>query len=675
MDGKSQDIIEDQKDKLRQLFPEVFTEDKIDWDKLKATLGQDVELGERYGLGWKGKSSVFAKIQEKTATTLHPRLDQSSGWSHTQNLFIEGDNLDALKTLHKAYYGQVKVIYIDPPYNTGSDLVYNDDFKQAKREHDIEAGIADDEGNVTRDDGLRTNSSGHKHSNWANMMYPRLFLARNLLCQDGVIFISIDDNEVHNLRLILNEIFGEENFISQMVWEKGRKNDAKLISNGHEYLILYARNLQQLKDSKTVWREPKPGAKEIWDQYLVIKKETGTNYAAAEAKLKEWYSSLPKSHPSKKLARYKHIDKYGPWRDSDISWPGGGGPRYEVVHPVTGIPCAIPERGWRFATPESMERQIKFGLVVFREDHTEPPIRKAHLFPPAEELLDDDEIDDTEDDDDATIGLQVMPSVIYKQSQVAVKYLRKLMGGQKVFDNPKDHEVLARLIKYVGVEDNDIVLDFFAGSGTTAEAVERVNASEDKNIRWIMVQLPESLDASNKEQKIAYDFCVANKLDPNIASIARERIKRAGEEIRKEYADKISAKFDSGFRSYTLGDSNFKLWNDLVTNPDEIRQQTLDHLDPLEATATDESLLTEIMLKRGISPLTSIETHNGFVLVPSERVVVCLARQMTQELFGSILKTEPAQVILLDIAFKDDLNLKTNIALQAEKQKINLEIL
>ena len=218
MNSYNDDVNQQQIDKLKEIFPEVVTEGKIDWQKLQATLGEAVDLGERYGLGWKGKSDVFAAIQEKTVQTLHPDRANSVDWDTTGNMFIEGDNLAALKILHKAYYGKVKMIYIDPPYNTGNDFIYKDDFKQTRRSYEAEAGITDDEGNVVRDDGLRTNTGGHKHSNWLNMMYPRLFLARNLLRQDGVIFVSIDDNEVHNLRLMMNEIFGEENFVAQIVW-------------------------------------------------------------------------------------------------------------------------------------------------------------------------------------------------------------------------------------------------------------------------------------------------------------------------------------------------------------------------------------------------------------------------------------------------------------------------
>ena len=330
------------------------------------------------------------------------------------------------------------------------------------------------------------------------MMWPRLVLLRDLLREDGVIFVSIDDHEAHHLRAILDEIFGEDNFIAQLVWEKGRKNDAKFFSVGHEYILVYARSVATLRQLKTIWREPKPGAKEVWEQYAALRKQFGADDKAIEDALQEWYRQLPDRHPSKALSRYKHIDKNGPWRDRDISWPGGGGPRYDVIHPITKRPCKVPERGWGFATSEAMQQQIDLGLVEFREDHTQPPFRKAHLRPVFEELDEENGIDlngdeEPEAEEPVVVGLQVMPSVIYKQSQVAVKYLRSLMGG-KVFDNPKDYEVLARLIRYVTASDHgDIILDSFAGSGTTGHAVLAAN-EDGGNRRFILVEQEDYAD-------------------------------------------------------------------------------------------------------------------------------------------------------------------------------------
>ena len=483
---------------LAALIPEAFSEGKLDLAALKRALGESVviEGGERYGLTWAGKSDAYKVLQTPSTATLRPERDKSVNFDLAQHVFIEGENLEVLKVLQKAYFGKVKLIYIDPPYNTGSDsFIYPDRFQESKEDYLRRINDLADDGTLMREGFFRKNSreSGHYHSNWLSMMLPRLYIARNLLREDGVILVSIDDNEAANLKLLMDEVFGPENLIAQMVWEKGRKNDAKLVSVGHEYLLIYARSMMKLKENNVIWREPKPGAKEIVEQWRALKAKCGeADYEAQQQALREWYRSLPDSHPSKKLSRHKWVDKWGPWRDRDISWPGGGGPRYDVLHPVTKKPCKVPERGWIYSSPEEMQRQIKLGLVVFRDDHSEPPFRKAHLIPIPDELPDDQETDfDDEDVSDDEIGLQVLGSVLYKQSQVSVKYLRKLMGG-KLFNNPKDHEVLARLIRYcMDDDDNGLVVDFFAGSASTAEAVLALNAREGGNRRVLAVQIPE----------------------------------------------------------------------------------------------------------------------------------------------------------------------------------------
>jgi adenine-specific DNA-methyltransferase len=316
-----------------------------------------------------------------------------------------------------------------------------------------------------------------------------------------VLLISIDDHELTNARKVCDEVFGESNFIACMVWEKGRKNDAKLVSVGHEYILMFAKSVAHLRETKTIWREEKPGAREIWEKYLNLRKQHREDDGAIEHGLQAWYSSLPKSHPSKKWSRYKRVDKNGPWRDRDISWPGGGGPRYDVIHPITKQPCKVPESGWRFEEV-AMARQIRLGLVEFRADHTEPPFRKAHIRPIPDEV----EIDipeEGDDEGDEEFATQVRGSYFYKQSQVAVKYLRGLLGA-KAFNNPKDHLELAKLIDYTTGQDKEaIVVDFFAGSGSTAHAVMHLNRSDSGSRRYILVQLPECLDPSKKEQKLS----------------------------------------------------------------------------------------------------------------------------------------------------------------------------
>jgi len=332
------------------------------------------------------------------------------------------------------------------------------------------------------------------------MMYPRLALLKRLLRKDGCILISIDDNEAHNLRQLMDEIFGAQNFIAQITWDKTRKNDAKLFSAGHEYILVYAKSLSLLRENKTIWREEKPGAREIIQEWRRLVSIHGESYGAIEEDLVKWYRELPKKHPSKKLSRYRHVDKWGPWRDRDISWPGGGGPRYNVPHDKTGLPCAVPERGWIYATLEQMERQIAFGLVEFREDHTEPPIRKAHLLTVPEEIVysgEEEEIEEAEDDEN--VGLQVMPTYIYKQAQSSVKVLRKIFDGKKVFANPKDHEVLIRLIRYVAPQDA-VILDSFGGSGSTAHAVFAANKIDNGTRRFILIEMMDYAETITAER-------------------------------------------------------------------------------------------------------------------------------------------------------------------------------
>ncbi|OYX94306.1 MAG: site-specific DNA-methyltransferase [Novosphingobium sp. 35-62-5] len=500
----SPDISQDNIAKIRALFPDCVTEAAddqgtvrlaVDFDQLRQTLSDQIVDGpqERYRLDWPGKREALLTANAPIAKTLRPAREESVDFDTTQNLFIEGDNLDALKLLQESYLGKVKLIYIDPPYNTGKDFIYRDKFTSLREQYEQLTEQRDEAGSLLV---ANPETKGRYHSDWLTMIYSRLKVARNLLAEDGLIFISIDDAEQASLKQLCAEIFGEKNFIAQLTWEKGRKNDAKFFSLGHEYMLVYARNQLVLRERGEIWREEKPGAKEIWEEFVRLREVHGDNYPQMEKELSAWYSALPKAHPAKKWARYKRIDKNGPWRDRDISWPGGDGPRYAVIHPDTKEPCAVPEAGWRYASAEEMQRQIKLGLVEFRADHSEPPFRKAHIRPIPEELEEAEVEQDGEDEEqeETEFATQVRASVIYKQSQVAVKYLRKLMGG-KVFSNPKDHEELAKLIDYATPRNRTaIVMDFFAGSGSTAEAVISANAAAGTNHRFVVVQLPEDLD-------------------------------------------------------------------------------------------------------------------------------------------------------------------------------------
>lgn len=605
---------------LKALFPELLSErivggkpeTAINVDVLKQLVGDTTasDTEEKYGLNWHGKRRARQIALTPSTGTLRPCPEESVDWETTQNLMIEGDNLEVLKLMQRSYArdgGQVKVIYIDPPYNTGSDFVYPDNFQDNIKNYQELMGWRDQGGEIVSSLASRKNTeaSGRFHTDWLNMIYPRIKLARNLLAVDGVILISIDEHEITNLRRVMDEIFGEENFISCLTWEKGRKNDAKFFSNGHEYVLVYAKSQGHLREKKTLWREEKPGARDIWEQYLLLRKEHGDQDSLIETGLQVWYAGLPKTHPAKKWSRYKRIDANGPWRDRDISWPGGGGPRYDVVHPTTLQPCKVPERGWIYATPEEMQRQIKLGLVEFRPDHTEPPFRKAHIRPIPQELETVEGLEDADDseEDEEEFATQVRGSYFYKQSQVSVKYLRGLLG-KKVFNNPKDMDEIARLIRYTTSDDpNALVLDFFAGSGTTGEAVMRLNAEDDGKRRFIVVQLPEPLDPTDKEQKTAAKFCDEIGKPLSIAELTKERLRRAATKIKEEKPHWCG---DAGFRLFKLDTSNIRAWS---PNRDDLESSLFANIEHIQPDRSDTDVLYELLLKLGLDLCVPIEAR------------------------------------------------------------------
>lgn len=588
--------------RLKSVVPEAFSDGQLDLDRLAELAGDAVATGpERYGLTWPGKREAIAMLQAPSRATLVPERGQSVNFDDARHVFIEGENLEVLKLLYKSYFGRVKLIYIDPPYNTGNDFIYHDDFSDPLAAYLRQTGQMTEDGDMTT---TAPEKAGRFHSNWLSMMYPRLSMARQMLKEEGVILISINDAEVCNLRQLCDDVFGPENFIAQMVWEKGRKNDAKLLSVGHEYILVYARSLAALKEAKTVWREEKPGAREIWDEYVRLRGVHGDDDKTIEAHLQLWYAALPKGHPSKKWSRYRQIDKNGPWRDDNISWPGSGGPRYDVIHPKTGLPCAVPEAGWRFSTPETMQAKIDAGIVTFRDDHKEPPFRKTHLKPISEETdestSEEDGLDDSNVSDEETeLAAMVRGTYFYKQAQVSVKYLRDLMGA-KVFDNPKDYEELARLFRYVASnEERPIIMDFFAGSGSSAEAVMRLAANGMANARFIAVQLPEVVNPKERTGKAA--LAAGWK---TITEITRERLRR----VLNSDDMKTSAQ---GFRTFRLTTTNIRRWAGIKdATPEGYIEQMDAFADTLLPGWKAEDVIWEVAVREGF-PLTATVTPSG----------------------------------------------------------------
>src|SRR5579885_1959399 len=407
---KSLDILRSNIAQLKALFPELITEGSegvaVNVDVLKALVGDATvsDTEEKYGLNWHGKRRARQLALAPSTGTLRPCPEDSVDWDTTQNLIIEGDNLEVLKLLQKSYAGKVKLIYIDPPYNTGKDFVYPDDFRDNIRNYLELTGQVEGGKKISSN----TEASGRFHTDWLNMMYPRLKLAQNLLKRDGAIFVSCDEGEQARLRVAMDEIFGQENFVADMVWSAGRKNDSRLISVSHEYIVCYARNRGFLTEQKIEWRQRKKGLEDIYAQYEKLKRKHGTNYEAITAGMKNWYSELADSHPAKAHKHYAHADARGIYFPDNISWPGGGGPKYEVLHPRTGKPVAVPSRGWMTSDPEKMRQWITEDRVHFGPDETSVPCIKSYLK-------------DRE--------YKTPYSVFYQDGRAATKRLRELMGG------------------------------------------------------------------------------------------------------------------------------------------------------------------------------------------------------------------------------------------------------
>ncbi|SMP38289.1 site-specific DNA-methyltransferase [Anoxynatronum buryatiense] len=632
LNGKTPNITQENINKLMELFPEVATEGKVDIEKLQQLLGEYAEdKPERYNFTWNGKSRALRISQTPSTGTLRPCKDESEQWDTTQNLYIEGDNLEVLKLLQKSYHGKVKMIYIDPPYNTGGDFVYKDDFKDNIKNYKEITGQVDGEGK-----NLSTNAetSGRYHTDWLNMLYPRLRLARNLLSDDGVIFISIDDHEVDNLKKVLAEIFGEMNFICQFVWAAGRKNDSKLVSISHEYMLCYSKSKSCLTESSTLWREKKLGLDEIYSVYNKLKNKYNHDYNAIQNELKMWFKSLPPNHPAKNHSHYSSVDKRGIYFPDNISWPGGGGPKYEVLHPNTGKPVKIPSRGWMFSSYARMKELIDDDRVHFGADENSVPCTKSYLK-------------DRE--------TSAPYSVFYKDGRASTKRLMSLMGG-KVFDNPKDEEIIKSLIEFTGTSEG-IVLDFFSGSATTAHSVMQFNAEDEGNRKFIMVQLPEPCDEKSEAFKAGYK---------NIAEIGKERIRRAGKKIKEEHGD-AAENLDIGFKVLKLDNSNIRRWN---PDPDDLQTSLEDHLENFVAGRNELDVVYEIMLKYGLDLTYPVEEYEvagqKVYAIGFGMLMICLGNQITTKVAEGILnlvkKLEPesARVVCRDNGFASDSE-KTNV--------------
>lgn len=669
-------------ERIAALFPSAVTEMRgadgtvkkgINFEVLKQLLSKDVVDGDEcYEFTWVGKKAAIAEAARPTTKTLRPVVEDSRDWDTTENLYIEGDNLEVLKILQESYLGKVKMIYIDPPYNTGNDFIYRDDFATSADDFAEQSGEYDEE------TGERlfknTESNGRFHSDWCSMLYSRLLLARNLLTNDGVIFISIDENEVSALKQICDETFGASNFVAELIWSAGRKNDSKHISVSHEYILCYFKNAEYIKEHKIIWRERKQGLDDIYSTYQSLKHKYGDDVAQIERQLRAWYKSLPDGHPAKDHAHYNRVDNNGIFFASDISWPGGGGPKYEILHPETHRPVKVPARGW-ITNKATMLEWISQGRVFFGENENAVPTIKSYL---------------------SEHEYGVPYSVFYKDGRAASKRLASLFG-EKVFENPKDEEVLQRIIDFCGTGDNDIILDFFSGSGTTAHALFLANVEQIKRRKFILVQLPEEIDphkaTSEKSKKVAQNaiaFLDSIHKPHNLCEIGKERIRRAGDHIRAsqeesrmtlvhewdqtvyyeehkeecdklgclpdEYLDKECFIPDLGFRVFRVDDSNME---DIYYHPEELDQQRLGEIvSNIKPDRSDLDLLYSCLLDWGVEinlPHTS-EKVDGCTVhnVDDGALMACFDGKITNKVVAYIAERKPLRVVFRDDSFASD---------------------
>lgn len=584
---------------LYQIAPSVFTEArdaktgeiarKVDFDALRALLGDAVkeEGGESYQFTWVGKQAAKAEAARPTDKTLRPVVEDSVDWNNTKNLYIEGDNLEVLKLLQRSYMGGVKMIYIDPPYNTGNDFVYNDDFARTAAEEDLEAGNVDELGLRYR---KNTDSNGKFHSDWCSMIYSRLLVARSLLTEDGVIFISIDDNEVRNLRNICDEVFGEGNYLSTLVWERAfsPKNDAKYISNSHDYIVMYAKSI----DNFTIGRLPRT-------------EEANARY------------SNPDNDPrgvwqSDNLT----VKTYSPSGDYPITLPSG-----RIVEPPAG-------RCWRLSAKAFAER-LQDNRIWFGADGNGTPRIKRFLH----ELKFD--------------GMAPTSILFYKDvghSQEGAQEVIKLFGDKGVFDGPKPVRLMQRLITLANLNDDSIVLDFFSGSASTAHALMKTNAEKDSHCRFIMVQLPEEVSDTKKNQ----DY-------NTIPEIGKERIRRAGKKIKEENP-LTTQHLDTGFRVFRLDESNYL---EVKKSPKEYDQDMLGlFVDNIKADRTDLDLLFGSMLAWGVQldmPMTTEQVDGCTVYTVNEGdLVACFSEPITDKVIQTMADKMPLRILFRDSCFTDD---------------------
>ena len=592
LDLSSPDLVQGNIEKIQALFPNVVTEGpdglSIDFDALRQELSDTIVEGpqERYRLDWPGKRAAMLAANTPISKTLRPVREDSVDFDTTQNLFIEGDNLDALKLLQDSYLGKVKMIYIDPPYNTGKDFIYKDNFTQDKSEYLEESGQVDEDGGRLV---ANPESNGRYHSDWLSMMYPRLKLARNLLRDDGVIFISIDDNEYDNLRGLCDSIFGPDNFIEAFIWHKKTAPNNVVVGSVHEYILMFAKN------------------KELAKLYL-----------------------LPRSPEKDKQYKNPDNDPRGRWKPDNLTAAAKGGRLapslyYELVNPNTGKKHLPPEGRMWAVNQSDMDAKIQDKSIYWGKSGDGRPMNKRFL----------------KETRDGMVASTLLSDVGSNSS--ASKYLSNYFDGKVVFETPKPVELLERFGN-IAVTENDIALDFFAGSGAMQEALFKLNLAK-RSCACISVQLPELASEDSDTYKAGFS---------NIADLSKERIRRAGAKILADNPDQVG-KLDVGFRVLKIDSSNMK---DVHTDPRELKQgELLDSVSHIKPDRSGEDLLFQVMLNQGIELSQSItrETVEGktVYIVGQDNLIACFDDNISDDVVKNIAGRKPLYAIFRDESFKE----------------------
>ncbi len=607
-------------DALYKIAPSCFTEARgggeirhvIDFNKLRLLLGDNAveDAPEAYDFTWVGKRAALREAAAPINKTLRPYPEESVNWDTTQNIYIEGDNLEVLKLLLNSYMSKIKMIYIDPPYNTGNNFVYHDDFSQSAEEYDEKN--RDEEGNRYY---KNADSYGRFHSDWCSMIYARLMVARSLLTEDGIIFISIDDHEIVNLKKLCEEVLGESNFVGQLVLKTATDNNPSQINTEHEYMLCFAKN----KSIQKKWIRQSDAAELIVQQYLTIK-QNSSDINEIQTKLRNWIKTNKDRLP--RVAHYNNVDERGVYsKSSNSSNPHPGGYMFDIIHPITKLPCPKPINGWRW--PERTFKEFdENGEIEWGKDHTTQP----HVIK---------RIDSS---------IESLKSLIYEDNRGTTKSLSDLFDGHKVFDNSKPTNILSKIIDFV-TDKNSIVLDFFSGSATTAHSVMKLNAEDGGNRKYIMVQIQEETPEKSEARKAGFN---------TIPEIGKERIRRAGKKIKEENP-LTTQSLDTGFRVFKCESSNYR---DVTFAPKDYSQDMLAGLlDNIKEDRTDLDLLFDCMLRWGVELSLPLKTtkvdgctiHN----VNDGDLVACFTGNVSENVIEAIADLSPVRVVFRDSSFNE----------------------